>query len=69
MCLDSRPNAKPKTVRRNAMTTQQTFDEMTKYMGLLDRLFEKEETNKDTRKRVYISFAIEDVEYRNYLVD
>lgn len=51
------------------MTTQQTFDEMTKYMGLLDRLFEKEETNKDTRKRVYISFAIEDVEYRNYLVD
>ena len=38
-------------------------------MGFLDWLFGIEETKKETRKRVFISFAIEDVEYRNYLVD
>lgn len=38
-------------------------------MGFLDWLFGTEETKKETRKRVFISFAIEDVEYRDYLVD
>ena len=38
-------------------------------MGLLDWIFGTEEKKKDTRKKVFISFAIEDVEYRNHLVD
>jgi hypothetical protein len=38
-------------------------------MGLLDWLFETKKKKKDTRKKVFISFAIEDVEYRDYLVD
>jgi MTH538 TIR-like domain (DUF1863) len=38
-------------------------------MGLLDWLFGKEETKKQRRKRIFISFAIEDVEYRDYLVE
>lgn len=38
-------------------------------MGFLDWLFGTEETKKETLKRVFISFAIEDVEYRDYLVD
>lgn len=37
-------------------------------MGFLDWLFGSELEKKDTRKRVFISFAIEDVEYRDYLV-
>jgi hypothetical protein len=35
-------------------------------MGLLDWLIGK---GKETRKRIFISFAIEDVEYRDYLVE
>ncbi len=35
-------------------------------MGLLDWLFE---SDKEKRKRIFISFAIEDIEYRNHLVD
>jgi len=35
-------------------------------MGLLDWLFGADE--KERRKRVFISFAIEDVQYRDYLV-
>lgn len=38
-------------------------------MGLLDWLFGTAEKKKETRKRVFISFAIEDVQYRDYLVD
>jgi len=38
-------------------------------MGLLDRLFGAEENKSGRRKKVFISFAIEDVEYRDYLVD
>tara|TARA_R110002051_G_scaffold134437_1_gene207546 strand:- start:107 stop:535 length:429 start_codon:yes stop_codon:yes gene_type:complete len=38
-------------------------------MGLLEWLFGSEENNNDKRKRVFISFAIEDIEYRNYLVE
>jgi MTH538 TIR-like domain (DUF1863) len=37
-------------------------------MGLLDWLFGNEEIRKGKRKRVFISFAIEDIEYRDYLV-
>jgi len=37
-------------------------------MGFFDFLFEPTKTKKETRKRVFISFAIEDVEYRDYLV-
>lgn len=36
-------------------------------MGLLDFLFGSDE--KENRKRVFISFAIEDAEYRDYLVE
>lgn len=36
-------------------------------MGLFDWLFGADE--KKTRKRVFISFAIEDVQYRDYLVE
>lgn len=35
-------------------------------MGLLDWLFEPD---KEKRKRIFISFASEDIEYRNHLVD
>jgi hypothetical protein len=35
-------------------------------MGIFDFLFGKEEPR---RKRIFISFAIEDIEYRNYLVE
>ncbi|MDT0685908.1 TIR domain-containing protein [Autumnicola psychrophila] len=38
-------------------------------MGLLEWLFGVEETNNERRKKVFISFAIEDIEYRNYLVE
>lgn len=38
-------------------------------MGFLDWLFGTDEKKKETRKRVFISFAIEDIEYRDYLVD
>jgi hypothetical protein len=38
-------------------------------MGFLDWLFGIDEKKKDTRKRVFISFAIEDIQYRDYLVD
>lgn len=38
-------------------------------MGLLDWLFESEEIKKEIRKRVFISFAMEDAEYRDYLVN
>lgn len=38
-------------------------------MGFLDWLFETEDKKRETRKRVFISFAIEDVEYRDHLVD
>lgn len=37
-------------------------------MGFLAWLFGSEDTKEITRKRVFISFAIEDVEYRDYLV-
>lgn len=38
-------------------------------MGFLDWFFGSEEPKKVKRKRVFISFAIEDVEYRDHLVD
>lgn len=38
-------------------------------MGLFEWLFGNEQKRKDTRKRVFISFAIEDIKYRDYLVD
>lgn len=38
-------------------------------MRLLDWLFGDEDTKNVRRKRVFISFAIEDVVYRDYLVD
>jgi hypothetical protein len=38
-------------------------------MGFLYWLFGTEGKKKDTRKRVFISFAIEDIEYRDYLVE
>jgi hypothetical protein len=37
-------------------------------MGLFSWLFGSSEPAKKTKKRVFISFAIEDVKYRNYLV-
>lgn len=40
-------------------------------MGLMDFLFGKKKTQrkkKDKRRRVFISFAIEDAQYRDYLV-
>ena len=37
-------------------------------MGLFDWLFGEEKKN-DGRKRVFISFAIEDIEYRDHLVN
>jgi hypothetical protein len=38
-------------------------------MGLLEWLFGNDTYKKDTRKKVFISFAIEDIEYRDYLVE
>lgn len=38
-------------------------------MGFFDFLFENSEPKHDIRKRVFISFAIEDVKYRDYLVE
>lgn len=38
-------------------------------MGFFDWLFGTEDTKKVRRKRVFISFAIEDVIYRDHLVD
>lgn len=38
-------------------------------MGLFDFLFGKSEPEKPKRKSVFISFAIEDVEYRDHLVN
>ena len=38
-------------------------------MGLFDFLFGNSELKPETRKRVFISFAIEDVKYRDYLVE
>ena len=38
-------------------------------MGLFDFLFGKSEPQKHQKKKVFISFAIEDVEYRDHLVN
>lgn len=38
-------------------------------MGFFDWLLGSEDTKKVRRKRVFISFAIEDIVYRDYLVD
>lgn len=38
-------------------------------MGFFDWLFGENEPERDSRKRVFISFAIEDRQYRNHLVD
>lgn len=38
-------------------------------MGLLDFLFGSQEDTRDERKRVFISFAIEDEVYRDHLVN
>ena len=38
-------------------------------MGLLEWLFGTKKSTKETRKKVFISFAIEDIEYRDYLVE
>lgn len=38
-------------------------------MGLLDWLFGNEFSKKERRKRVFISFAIEDIAYRDFLVE
>jgi len=37
-------------------------------MGLLDWILGEEVKTKETKKRIFISFAIEDIEYRNHLV-
>jgi hypothetical protein len=37
-------------------------------MGFLDWLFGEDKSRKDGRKRIFISFAIEDIQYRDYLV-
>lgn len=37
-------------------------------MGLFDFLFKSSEPQRQLKKRVFISFAIEDVKYRDYLV-
>ncbi|MEN8858670.1 MAG: TIR domain-containing protein [Flavobacteriaceae bacterium] len=37
-------------------------------MGLLNWLFGEETKKKETRKRIFISFAIEDIQYRDHLV-
>ncbi len=38
-------------------------------MGFFDWLFGSDEPKKDTRKKVFISFAVEDMEYRDHLVN
>ncbi len=38
-------------------------------MGFFDFLFGNSDSKIETRKRVFISFAIEDVKYRDYLVE
>ena len=38
-------------------------------MGFLDWLFGTDKKNKVTQKRVFMSFAIEDIQYRDYLVE
>lgn len=38
-------------------------------MGLFDFLFGKPKPKKPHRKKVFISFAIEDIQYRDYLVE
>lgn len=38
-------------------------------MGLLDCLFGTEKKPTEARKKVFISFAIEDIEYRDFLVE
>ncbi len=38
-------------------------------MGLLDWIFGTEENKKNSQKNVFISFAFEDIEYRDHLVD
>lgn len=38
-------------------------------MGLFDLLFGKSEADKPPKKNVFISFAIEDVQYRDHLVN
>jgi hypothetical protein len=38
-------------------------------MGLLDWLFGSTTNSRDKGKKVFISFAIEDIEYRDYLVE
>ena len=38
-------------------------------MGFFDFLFGNSNSKIETRKRVFISFAIEDVKYRDYLVE
>ena len=38
-------------------------------MGFFDFLFGNNDSKIETRKRVFISFAIEDVKYRDYLVE
>lgn len=38
-------------------------------MGLLSWLFGDDEPEEESRKRVFISFAIEDIEYRDHLID
>jgi hypothetical protein len=38
-------------------------------MGFLNWLFGEETKTKKIRKRVFISFAIEDIDYRDYLVE
>jgi hypothetical protein len=38
-------------------------------MGILDWIFGTDETKKETRKKVFISFAFDDVSYRDFLVD
>jgi len=37
-------------------------------MGLLNWLFGEETENNEKRKQIFISFAIEDIEYRDHLV-
>ena len=38
-------------------------------MGFIDWLFGNEAREQETRKKVFVSFAIEDVDYRDFLVD
>lgn len=37
-------------------------------MGFFDWLFDSNKDKRNSRKKIFISFAIEDVEYRDYLV-